>query len=94
MSGELFVSDAEDERGPHRRCTGHVTGSSDDLVTCPNRATRVIYEDALGSFACDDPGHIGNADQIIPIGPFFAELHMNMLAYEAEAALANCVEPE
>lgn len=94
MSTELFVSGAEDERGPHRRCTGHVTGSSTDLVTCPLRATRVIWEEYGGSFACDDPGHIGNATKIEPIDAFFAELHMNLAVEDAQAALANCVEPE
>lgn len=94
MSAELYVPGAEDARGPHRRCTGHVTGSSDDIVACPMRATRVVWEEYGGSYACDDPGHIGNATRIEPIDEFFADLRVSWIAREAEAALAACVETE
>jgi hypothetical protein len=89
VSAELFVFGAEDERGPHRRCTGHVTGSSEDLVTCPLRATRVIWEPDGASFACDDPGHVGEAIRSTPIGEFFMEL----TAQDAQRALEDCVDP-
>lgn len=77
-----------------RRCTGHVTGSSTDLVQCRALATRVIWEaDGLGSFACDDPGHVGNAVRFMPIGKFFTQLHESIIAQDAERALAACIEP-
>ncbi len=94
MSAELFVGGVDDERGPHRRCTGHVTGSLTDFVPCPLRATRVTWSKYGGSFACDDPGHIGLATSIEPIDKFFADLHMSVIAHEAECALAACVVPE
>ena len=87
---EPFLFGAEDEHGPHRRCTGHVTGSSEDLVDCRMRATRVIWEEYGASFACDDPGHVGNATRTQPIGEFFVDV----VAGLAQRALAACVEAE
>lgn len=92
MDAQPYHSGAEDEHGLHRRCTGHVTGSSDDLVDCRRRATRVIWEaDGMAYFACHDPGHIGNAARVQPIGEFFVDLHVSILAEESERALAACV---
>ena len=88
MSAELFIVGAEDERGPHRRCTGHVTGSSKDLVDCPLRATRMIWEEPYGgAFACDDPGHTGNAIRTMPIEEFFQGVYATIAA----EALDRCV---
>jgi hypothetical protein len=82
---EPFLFGAEDEHGPHRRCTGHVTGSSNDLVDCHSRATRVIWEEYGASFACDDPDHIGNATRIQPIGDFFVEIMAGLAQRALEA---------